>query len=456
MTAAAPPSVRRAPAPPVQRRVRRELVDAAAALVGLGFGASIALPISNETASAFRAPGGAAMLFGNVAAMGGTWLLLVMVLLAARLPTLESIVGHDRILRWHRFLSPWPLTLLSAHAVLTTVGYAQSARTGVGHEIGPLLNSYSWMVAATVAWLMLLAIASVSIRMARRRFAYETWWAIHLYTYLAVALSFLHQIYDGNEFVGHNLARAVWIVIWLATAGVVLVSRVGVPVLRTARHQLEVQEVRRERKGVVSLILVGRNLDRLGAAGGQFFSWRFLTRGLWWHAHPFSLSAAPTRTHMRVTIKSLGDTTALLSKLRPGTRVAIEGPYGVFTDAHRVHNRVALFAAGVGITPVRALLEELPSGVDIVTVVRASNEGELLFRKELGDLITHQRGRLIEMVGPRSRNRLDPVHLHKLIPDLATRDVFVCGPDGFAAQVEQSARYLGVAPEALHRETFEF
>ncbi|MCU4186253.1 ferric reductase-like transmembrane domain-containing protein [Acidiferrimicrobium sp. IK] len=456
MTVAAPPPVRRAPVPPLQPRIRRELVDAAAVVAGLGFGAALALPIANETASAYRAPGGPAILFGNITAMGGTWLLLIMLLLAARIPTIESVVGHDRMLRWHRLLSPWPLALLSAHAFLTTVGYAQSARTGTWHQAGVLLSSYSWMVAATASWLMLLAIAAVSIRIARRRIAYDTWWVIHLYTYLAVALSFLHQIFDGSEFVGHQTARTAWIVVWLATAGVVLVSRVGLPVLRTARHQMQVQEVRREGKGVISLILTGRDLDQLGAAGGQFFSWRFLTRGLWWHAHPFSLSAAPTRTHMRVTIKTLGDTTAILARLRPGTRVAIEGPYGVFTDAHRVHNRVALFAAGVGITPVRALLEEIPAGVDVITVVRASKDGDLLFRKEITDLVAHHRGRLIEMVGPRTRNRLDPVNLHKLIPDLATRDVFVCGPDGFANQVEHSARYLGVGSDALHREIFEF
>ena len=453
---AAPDALRPRPAPPVRPPRPRGWADLAAAGAGLGFGAALALPVANETGSALRAPGGAASLLGNVTAMGGTWLVLVMVLLAARIPAVESAVGHDRMLRWHRLLSPWPLALLSAHAVLSTVGYAQAARTGVWHELGALLGTYRWMVAALVSWLMLLAIAAVSIRVARRRFSYDTWWVIHLYTYLAVALSLLHQIVDGNEFVGHPTARAGWVLVWLATAGVVAASRVGLPVIRTARHRIRVQEVRREGRGVISLILSGHDLDRLGAAGGQYFSWRFLTRGLWWHAHPFSLSAAPTPHHMRVTVKTLGDTTALLARLSPGTRVAIEGPYGVFTDAHRVHGRVALFAAGVGITPVRALLEELPADVDVVTVVRASTEGDLLFRQEIADLVAHHRGRLVELVGPRSRHRLDPRSLHRLIPDLSVRDVFVCGPDGFADQVERAARSLGVVPRAIHRETFEF
>jgi predicted ferric reductase len=451
----ATPHVRRTP-PPVPSRIRKELVDGAAVAAGLGFGAALALPIANETAGQWRAPGGVATLLGNVTAMGGTWLLLMMVLVAARIPAIENVVGHDRLLRWHRRLSPWPLLLLTAHVVLTTVGYAQAARSGIWHEIGQLLTTYPWMFAATVAFFMLVAIAGTSIRMARRRFAYDTWWVIHLYTYLALTLSFAHQIVDGSEFVGHKLAHAVWILAWLGTAGVVAVARIGIPAARTARHQLRVQEVRPEGPGVVSLIMAGRDLDQLGASGGQFFEWRFMTRGLWWHAHPFSLSAAPTRTHLRVTIKDLGDTTGLLARLRPGTRVAIEGPYGAFTDAHRVHRRVALFAAGVGVTPVRALLEDLPPGVDVVTVVRASTEPELLFRQEITDLVGRRRGRLVELVGPRSRNRLDPVGLHRLVPDLATRDVYICGPEGFSAEVERSALYLGVTRAAIHREAFEF
>ena len=92
------------------------------------------------------------------------------------------------------------------------------------------------------------------------------------------------------------------------------------------------------------------------AAGGQFLQWRFLRRGLWWQAHPYSLSAAPNPSWLRITVKDLGDQSgALVDLLRPGVRVWAEGPYGVFTAAQRTSERVAAFAApfmiivGVGV-----------------------------------------------------------------------------------------------------------
>ena len=90
-----------------------------------------------------------------------------------------------------------------------------------------------------------------------------------------------------------------------------------------------------------SVICRGRRLDRLAVSGGQFFLWRFLTRDLWWQAHPYSLSALPRPPYIRVTIKALGDQSRGILQLPPGTRVAIEGPYGVFTRHARMSDRVA-------------------------------------------------------------------------------------------------------------------
>lgn len=50
--------------------------------------------------------------------------------------------------------------------------------------------------------------------------------------------------------------------------------------------------------------MVSRDLDRMPAQAGQFFLWRFLTRDRWWQANPFSLSAAPDGTQLRLTAKA--------------------------------------------------------------------------------------------------------------------------------------------------------
>lgn len=436
------------------RRPSRLPADFAAALIGLGLGASVALALSTETASQLRAPGGVASFVGSFTGLVGTYLALVMVLLMSRIAPVERAIGHDRLARWHRRLSPWPISLLIAHALFITIGYAQAAQSGLGKEVATLLGSYPDVLAATVALGLMVAVGIASIRAVRHRLRHETWWALHLYLYLALALAFAHVLALGPAFVGHPLTQAVWSLAWAATAGLVLFYRVVLPVVRSLRLGLRVVEVRREAADTYSVICAGRNLDQLAVDGGQFFIWRFLARELWWQGHPYSLSALPAPPHLRLTVRARGDHSTALASLRRGTRVFVEGPYGAFTRHARQRDKALLVAGGIGVTALRALLEDLPRQTRPVVVLRASREEDLVFRDELATLVEQRGGKLHELVGSRTDTPFDARSLKRLVPDIARRDVFVCGPDGFVDAVTRTATRLGVAKEALHHEAF--
>ena len=194
-------------------------------------------------------------------------------------------------------------------------------------------------------------------------------------------------------------------------------------------------------------------LERLRARAGQFFTWRFLTRDRWWEAHPFSLSAAPDGRRLRITVKGVGDYTARLRAIPPGTRVIAEGPFGAFTSAARRRPRVALIAGGVGITPIRALLEDMPGEPgDIAVVYRAMTPEDVILRDEL-DLIARRRGAELHYVfgDHREVETLSPEELRRLVPDIAQRDVYVCGPPAMTDAIRVDAReQRGVAAAHLH------
>jgi predicted ferric reductase len=392
---------------------------------------------------------------GRVTGLLGALLALVELLLLARIPVLDA-VGLERIGAWHRFNGSLCLALIGAHTVLITAGYALTDHVSVTRETGDLLTGYSGVLLATIALGLLVAVVLTSVVVVRRRLSYRAWHAVHVSTYVAIALAFSHQLATGHEFLRQPLARAYWWALYAATVAALVGFRVVLPVARSLRHRLRIERVVPEAPGVVSLEIGGVRLDRLRVLSGQSLHWRFLARGHWWETHPFSLSAAPDGRRLRITVKELGDYTARLASLQPGTRVIVEGPSGGLTSAARRHPRVALIAGGVGIAPIRALLEDTPGEPGTIAVIyRAASEDDVLFRDELDELAARRGAELHYVLGERRGDEvLSAEHLQALVPDIASRDVYVCGPRSMTNATRASLRRAGVPSRHITSEGF--
>lgn len=411
--------------------------------------------------------GGSALTsIGRVAGLVAADLMLVQVLLMARVPWIEKAWGQDTLARWHRLVGFTSFTLLLAHIGLVVVGYSSTDGNGIPAETWHLVATYPGMLLATAGLACLVAVVATSIRMARRRLRYESWHLLHLYAYLGVGLAIPHQVWTGSEFTSNAAARLFWWTAYLSCAGSVVVFRIGIPAWRNLRHRLVVSRVVVEGPGVVSVHLTGHRLDRLPARAGQFFVWRFLDGPGWTRGNPYSLSAAPDGRTLRITAKDAGDGSARLASLTPGTRAVIEGPYGGLTGARRRRHKVLLIAAGIGITPLRALLDEPDyNRGEAVLLYRARNESEVVFRSELEGLAQSRGVRVEYLFGPRVTGRWlpgtapgvsDEKLLRRLLPDVASYDVFLCGPTPWMATVEVSVLRAGVPAEQVHLERFDW
>ncbi|MFE4533683.1 ferric reductase-like transmembrane domain-containing protein [Streptomyces scopuliridis] len=380
----------------------------------------------------------------------------VLVALMARTPFLDHSIGSDRLARWHAMGGRYTISLVLAHTLLIIWGYSLTAHTGVVDQTTTLLRAYPDMLKATVAFLLLVGTAIVSARAARRRMRYETWHYLHFATYLAVFLAFFHQLSNGADFVANRPAQAAWYTLYAGVAALIGWYRFLVPVRRALRHRLRVAGLRYEAPGIVSVHLTGEHLDELGARPGQFFRWRFLAPGLWWTANPYSLSAPPLARRLRITVKEAGGHSAALARLRPGTRVWAEGPYGSFTADRSASRKVLLLAGGVGITPLRALFETLPG--EVTLIYRARRPEDLALRAEL-DAIAAARGAVVHYVVDEPAAYSSPLTaraLSQLVPGLAAHEVYLCGPPGMTEAATRALRGAGVPRRHIHHESFEF
>jgi predicted ferric reductase len=411
---------------------------------------------------ATAAPGLAAA--GRLAALWSTDLLLLQVLLMARIPWVERAFGPDTLARWHRWTGSVSFALLLGHVALALVASARRVGTDPAHQLWTFLAVYRGMWPALLGLAALVLVMATSVRRVRRRLRYESWHVLHLYAYTGIALAIPHELWLGSDFTA-PAARAFWWTMYAAAAGATLVFRLGLPVWRNLRHRLTVDRVVLEAPGLVSVYLRGRRLDRLRARAGQYLVWRFLDGQGALLGKPFSLSGPPSPDRLRITVKTVGEGTARVAALRPGTRALIEGPFGRMTADTYSGGPITMFACGIGVTPLLALLWDLPYGHGKATLVyRTRHPHDVAFLSELAWLARDRGVRLVPLVGPRAAagswlpigyaDYDDLAALRSLAPDLAEHDVYVCGPDPWTDAVLRAARRIGVPAPRLHRERF--
>jgi predicted ferric reductase len=396
---------------------------------------------------------------GRITGLLAGYVIAVLLLLMARIPALEHGVGADRLARWHSMGGRYTVSLSVAHTLLVIWGYAVVAHESVVPQTWQLLTKYPDVLMATAAVGLLVMVGVVSARAARLRLRYETWYFLHFYTYLAIGLSFAHVFATGADFSADLTARVCWSALYIAVGAVLLWFRFVVPLRSAVRHRMVVEAVVSEGPGIFSVHVSGHRLDELGAESGQFFRWRFLTRDGWWQSHPYSLSAPPSDSLLRFTVKALGDHSADLQHVRSGTRIFAEGPYGALTAARRRRPKVLLVAGGIGVTPLRSLFETLPAADgDLTLLYRANTELDVVFRAELEAIARWRGARLLYLTGPPAGPN-DPLtgrRLAGIVPDICDHDVYLCGPPRMMDAAKGALRRVGVPKRQIHTESFEF
>lgn len=432
---------------------------------------SIWLPIL-----AFVADGGLLSLSGapeiwaaanRLLALVATSLLIVHIALIARIPWIEKVMGLDKLTVAHKKLGKPVLYLLLAHFVSTGISFALVDNQSFLDALIYLNLNFLSVAAATLGLVLFVVVVISSIRIARKKLSYEAWYLIHLISYAAILLSLPHQFELGTDFLSQPLLQSYFTFLYVFVAANLVWFRFLQPIVLSLTSNLKVVAVRPEANRTTSITIGGKKISRLGAEAGQFFLLRVLTKTQWWRPHPFSVSIAPSDV-IRFTVGNRGDDTALLQEIQPGTRVFLEGPFGVFSESKRTKRYVTLIAAGIGVAPIRALAESLAAEPgDITVIYRVTDQMDAALLSEV-QRISKERGHYLELVeGARStkgsflpdqlageREKPDYARLLELAPMIRESDVYICGPSGWSKSVSEALKNLAISKDQIHLEEF--
>ena len=405
--------------------------------------------IDNLTDGAIPSATSLTQLTGIAASFAG----LAGLALAGRPLAIEHRYGLDRVFIWHRILGETMAVLVGVHVVAGV--FAWGLGSGYGAAIIDLTGRDSYMALAFVGALIIGAVTITSLRSIRRQMSYETWYFIHLLAYAGFVISFGHEIVWGELFADDAFSRWLWIALHVGVGIMLIRGRWG-RLIAGAMRPLHIAETRALNNNTTELRLAGGGLHKMVGDAGQFVIVRPMAKGLWWQAHPFSLSSAPTTDGLKISVKSLGDASTAIGRLPRGTRMIVEGPFGAFTPRAIEDRKVLFIVGGIGVAPVKAMLERLDSRHQPIVLYRASRHDDLVYAKELGRMARDLGGELLTLVGHTATLAVkDPLSgnvLRKAIPDLTDRVALLCGPERLLWAGRAGLREAGVAAGDIHFE----
>jgi len=399
---------------------------------------------------------------GRLTGLLAAYFVLWQLLLIGRQPWLEQSFGLDRLASLHHLngLLSWLFIIL--HPLFLSLGYGLAAKQSAWRQFLSFLINWDDLMPAFWATLVFIIIVILSLAAIKRYLKYEVWYFIHLATYFAIAWAFSHQLEIGFD-LQDKLFAGYWYLLYGGVIASLIYFRLLQPLYNFYCHRFYVSQIVAENSQTVSIYVSGRDIEKFSFLAGQFFLVRVLNK-YFYQSHPFSVSSVPGRNYLRFTIKALGDFTVnLAEKIKVGDPVFLEGPYGLFVSKRVQKQKVAYLAGGVGITPIRALIEESSGKKDAILLFANTSCEDIIFLKELDELVSKNNtllrvNHVLSQPGdwPCEPGRIDEEKIVRLIPDYQERDFYLCGPVGMRQGVIKILKRLGVSSSAIHYEKFSW
>jgi len=384
--------------------------------------------------------------------------------LIARIEKAAEPFGEDSLQLFHNLMGTVALGLILAHPLLLIIsGYPAACWL---NPFAGCANLATRTAAIALSALILLVVTSVWRR--RLRIRYEVWYLMHGTLALVILAGAMVHILILGRYTTTPAVRAVWLLYGLLVVGLVVWQKLVTPI-RNWQRRWEVVENRVERGNARTLTLKPCGHDGFDFMAGQF-SWLKLGRtpfGL--GQHPISISSAAdveVGGTIGFTIKGLGDwSSGQVPALKPGDRIWVDGPYGVFTIDRKQAMGYVLVGGGVGITPLHSMCQTMAKRQDprpVVLFYGASDEDDLTLIGELEDLTGRMNLTLVPVLSRPSpewrgeKGYIDVDIMRRHVPEQVQWFKFlICGPKPLMDTMDEAIPGMGIDPANVLTERFD-
>lgn len=393
--------------------------------------------------------------------------LLIEFVLSGRFRFVSSHIGIDTTMRIHQLMARALTLFILVHPFL----YVSAPRNypmpwdttrQLSIDFGPTA-----ILTGLGAWLALLVIVLMAIFREQRAGSYEAWRLSHgIGASLVAVFGTVHALQAGRYSEQPFLA---WF--WTVMLALALFTLLWVYLLKPAwqlRQPYKVRSVRKIAQRTWELVAEPRNGQVIDFKAGQFVWLNVGHSPFSLNENPFSIASAPTtRNHLAFVIKEVGDFTRRLGDIMPGTIAFVDGPHGNMTIERRRSSGIALYAGGVGIAPMLAILRQLRDNGDprpIVLLYANRCVDQIVYRDELDEMCRQLDLRIEHFLSepPQSwtgrRGLIDRDALHDTFAGRGPTTWLhvICGPMAMIENIEAALLAMGVPSRQIISERFYY
>lgn len=392
-------------------------------------------------------------IFGVTAAV----MVFFQVLLISRLKLLDRIFSLNRIVAFHRMNGIAIALLTLVHPILIIASE--------NFTIFPFEKRYWPEFSGVGVFIFILVIVITARWRLVFNIAYDKWLRFHrLGTLAAAALMIIHILFVSETF---KSGLPQTLVLVTAAITLMLISRLWYRRFFYGKKRFIVSDVESAGKDAYSVDVRPHNGKILDYIPGQFAFITPVSANVPKEEHPFTLSSTPSRPDaVQFIIRSLGDWTSKINRLKAGETVFIDGPYGLFSHmVLPINEPIIMIAGGIGITPMLSMLRYMADVDDsrrILLIWSNKTKDHIVFPEEFKSLKHRlQHLQIIHVItrnngGKNEIGRLDQSKIEKLLKGWNRKsNVFICGPFEMIKDITRSVKNIGFSSARVYKEEFK-